>query len=110
MTEKDIPHDGWIKQTTKIHDTHKKHQNLKPDQPKSIKDTENPKPDSRIRKPISFKPDIKTPWDISKHLADPQIQASKKKSKGRHNGERKQHYMSGILKNHFSDGGKNHGI
>ncbi|PNM15318.1 hypothetical protein A6J63_016820 [Yersinia enterocolitica] len=43
-----------------------------------------------FRKASSFEPDIKTPFDLLKHLAVWQLQWSNKKSKGGPNGGRKE--------------------
>ncbi len=52
--------------------------------------TENPQLGWGFRKAFSFKPVIKTPFDLLKHLAVWQLQVSNKKSKGGPNGERKE--------------------
>ncbi|RQN19691.1 hypothetical protein EHI83_21520, partial [Escherichia coli] len=44
--------------------------------------TENPQLGWGFRKAFSFKPVIKTPFDLLKHLAVWQLQVSNKKSKG----------------------------
>ncbi|RWV04847.1 invasin, partial [Escherichia coli] len=49
--------------------------------------TENPQLGWGFRKAFSFKPVIKTPFDLLKHLAVWQLQVSNKKSKGGPNGE-----------------------
>ncbi|RFT86519.1 MFS transporter, partial [Escherichia coli] len=48
--------------------------------------TENPQLGWGFRKAFSFKPVIKTPFDLLKHLAVWQLQVSNKKSKGGPNG------------------------
>ncbi|HAF2409541.1 TPA: hypothetical protein G9E90_004983 [Salmonella enterica] len=51
---------------------------------------ENPQPGWGFRKAFSFKPVIKTPFDLLKHLAVWQLQKFNKKSKGGPNGGRKE--------------------
>ncbi|PNM16203.1 hypothetical protein A6J63_010015 [Yersinia enterocolitica] len=51
---------------------------------------ENPQLGWGFRKASSFEPDIKTPFDLLKHLAVWQLQWSNKKSKGGPNGGRKE--------------------
>ncbi|WP_235596493.1 hypothetical protein, partial [Salmonella enterica] len=51
---------------------------------------ENPQLGWGFRKAFSFKPVIKTPFDLLKHLAVWQLQKFNKKSKGGPNGEQKE--------------------
>ncbi|AVG31758.1 hypothetical protein C7X11_21220 [Salmonella enterica subsp. enterica serovar Heidelberg] len=51
---------------------------------------ENPQLGWGFRKAFSFKPVIKTPFDLLKHLAVWQLQKFNKKSKGGPNGGRKE--------------------